>query len=110
MWAWRYTVGPQVYIFTNPGSNGANGSLLPVRVLCRLRTARFRLPASARGLRLEGARPPLADLSARLPLPADLDITFAPDYDRDRKGVLEGFFPPLLAIIHPSLFVLNSAL
>ena len=39
-WAYRYTVGPQVYIRTRPASSGTTGSTVRVRVLRRRRVTR----------------------------------------------------------------------
>src|SRR3990170_563200 len=103
MWARRYTVGPQEYILTRPGSNDVKGSLLRLRVLYSVRAGR-------RWRRLGAARPPLADLSAMLALPADLHIPLAPNDDGHGEGVLHALFPPLLVIVHPPLLEPDPAL
>src|SRR3990172_6292105 len=110
MWAWRYTVGPQLYILTRPGSSDLKASLWRVSVLYRASPGPRRRPSGRpREAGREADRPPLADLSAMLALPADLDVGLAPDDDGDREGVLEGFFPPLLVLVHSALLELDAA-
>src|SRR3970040_1420814 len=110
MWAWRYTVGPQVYILTRPGYSGVKASLRRGSVLCRAGAGtRRRLSGRLRAVGREADRPPLADLSAMLALPADLDVGLVPDDDGDGEGVLEGFFPPLFVLVHPPLLELDAA-
>src|SRR4030042_761603 len=103
MCAKRYTVGPQVYILTRPGSNDAKASLLRPRVLYSVRDG-------CRWRRLGAVRLPLGDLSPMLALPADLHVALAPDDDGHREGVLRGLLPPLLALVHPPFVEPDAAL
>src|SRR3989304_5442091 len=110
MCAWRYTVGPQLSILPRPGSSDLKTSLRRVSVLYRASPGpRRRLSGRLRAVGREADRPPLADLSAMLALPTDLAVGLAPDDDGDGEGVLEGFFPPLLVLVHSALLELDAA-
>src|SRR3989304_5519980 len=110
MCAWRYTVGPQLSILPRPGSSDLKTSLRRVSVLYRASPGPRRLPSGRpRAAGREADRPPLADLSAMLAPPADLDAGLAPDDGGDGEGVLEGFFPPLLVLVHSPLLELDAA-
>src|SRR3990170_6538684 len=91
-------------------SSVMNASVRRVSVLYRASPGPRRRPSGRpREAGGEADRPPLADLSAMLALPADLDVGLAPDDDGDGEGVLEGFFPPLFVLVHPPLLELDAA-